>query len=463
VRTQKPTANLYSSIYFNLQKSYRTLSLTGTPIYNDIFDLLYQINLVAGKTIVPFNHEVFRLAFTKIDKPRAYWRGHLLESLYIPKVISLFFPFLFAYLGVSDLIIPIAALIASGVLSAAPMLLFPIHQYPLRHFNPAQLKTIIKQYISYYNFDLDSHFYPTKSSYETKLFYNAEQLDFLYKFCDNRLSATELTQLLKDTNSWLISQENIQLNGSIIQDAYKRQPGAGREIGNLLFTKQLPPENNGKGRFQETIFPEKFKEILHAISRRQGPAVIYSHYYQNGLLLFKQFLDTTPYKEKYRIIYPEMSADEHGKIINEFNNNQIKILLLHPDITEGISLMGASQLHFLDMPINSAMKQQIIGRVIRYRSHLHLPETEQHVEIYTWQYVLSILDMKSNLAKRKNWQHNFSELNYYSQFGVGRDQVDPNALLKNDSPDERAYQHLNTISLHIKQFREHLERFSIEN
>lgn len=482
VRSQHLNSGLYSSLYFNLRKSHRTLALTGTPIYNDIFDLIYQINLVAGKNIFPFNQEEFRIAFSKINTFNGFWRGHLLESLYLPGLI---FPTLNGFVTIYFNLNPFQAILSGLFLPVIPSILralIPLDKYPARDFYPERLKKAIKQYISYYNFDHDIRLYPTQSSHEEELSYNSAQLNFLYKFYDSRLNDVELTQILKDTptlrsNTSPISQENIDLNSSLFQDTHKIIPGVGREIGNLFFIEKsiLDKENYdrsldkntekplGKDTVRKTIFPEKFKRILATIEHSRGPVVVYSHYYYNGVLFFKQFLDASGYKEKYRIVHPEMSKGQHAQVIHEFNNKKVKILLLHPEITEGISLKGVRQLHFLEVPINSAMQQQIIGRAIRYRSHLHLPKNEQQVAIYIWRYVLSSLDMKANAALRKNWHHNFAELNYYSGFGDGRIQVDKNAKLKSRSPDTAAYTHLRTLSKQVDAFREYVKIFSIEN
>lgn len=463
VRSQNPNSNLYSSLYFNLRKSHRILALTGTPIYNDIFDLIYQINLVSGKNIFPFNQEEFRVNFSKINTLNAYWRGHLLESLYLPRIATFTLTtFSLTYFSLHPLL-GFLVMLASPFIPDMLKELTPVDQYPIREFHPEKLKAIINQYISYYSFDHDTRFYPKQSSYEEGLSYNQAQLDFLYKFYDSRLNDAELTQILKDVPTFgpNISanshNKNIYLNSSLVQNAYKITPGAGREIGNLFFIEA----SGGNNPTQKIIFPAKFKHILSKIEGSHGPVVIYSHYYHNGLLLFKQFLDASGYKEKYRIFHPTISKDQHAHIINEFNNNKIKILLLHPDITEGISLKGTRQLHFLDVPINSAMKQQIIGRAIRYRSHLHLPENEQYVEIYTWKYHLK--DLKANIALRENWHHNFAALNYYSDFGSGRTKIDKNAKLKDQSPDINAYIHLNTLNRQMETLREYLKVFSIEN
>jgi hypothetical protein len=461
---------VYSRLYFKLRKAHRILALTGTPIYNDIFDLIYQLNLVSGKNLLPFNQEEFRISFSQIHPLNAFLRGHILESLYIPRITTALLPmFLGVYLG-QPVIGVSASYLGPFIIPPIARMLLPVNPQTLRDFVPQKLRKELQQYISYYNFDHDTRFYPAQFPNTKEISYNEAQLHFLYRYYDNRLNEIELMHLLKDdptfnSNTRLEQQENIALNLSLIQDQNKNKPGAGREIGNLCFTPLKAPKFTHDKALskQPTLFPKKFQHILTTIDQGPGPVVIYSHYYYNGILLFKQFLDASGYKGKYRIFHPDMSKDEHTRIIQEFNTNKIKILLLHPEITEGISLKGTRQLHFLEMPINNATQKQIIGRAIRYRSHIHLPKNEQRVDVYIWKYVLFMMDINAHKVLRNNWHRSFAELNYYSDMGEGRKQTDKNALLKKQSPDTKAEVHLHAVNHQVEVFRQYVKDFAIEN
>ena len=86
----------------------------------------------------------------------------------------------------------------------------------------------------------------------------------------------------------------------------------------------------------------------------------------------------------YAILHPDDPIDKYENIVTQYNQGKIKFLLIHPEITEGISLVGTQQLHILETPYNKSFQEQIIGRAVRYRSHVHLPKKEQHVNIYIW-------------------------------------------------------------------------------
>lgn len=455
VRKQVP---LYSQLYMHLRKCHKILSLSGTPIYTDIFDLVYQTNFVAGKEVFPFNQSEFLKKYTTVNTWTAYWRGHLMESNYFPRSIWTALGAVATAALLKDM--KIGAMLGFYASLFQPIIsesFFPWFQYPLKSFEPNRIVGIVDSYFSYYSFNQDAHWYPKRLFFSKEMRYSSAQLKFLYKLYDNQLNATEVTQLLKDSTGAITSTAsncNALLNHSALQQDYSHSIGAGREIGNLIFQE---PGKNGQAKI---MYSQKFEKILKTIQQSNGPVMVYSHYYYNGLLLLKQFLDDRGYQGQYEIFHPEMSKEQHAQIIHKFNSRQIKILLMHPDVTEGISLKGTRQVHFLEVPVNIALQRQIIGRAIRYRSHMHLPENERWVQIYIWQHIIGTWDLQASKLHRRNWHENFAELNYYSLFAM---QLDPNTLLKRFSPDTRAYSFLHTLDRQMEDFKMYLQRFSIEN
>src|SRR5690606_20768226 len=138
------------------------------------------------------------------------------------------------------------------------------------------------------------------------------------------------------------------------------------------------------------------------MKKSSGPVVIYSHYYHNGLMLFKDYLDTMGERGKYEVLDPELSPEMYEQIISKYNNGQLKYLLIHPEITEGISLKGTNQLHILEPSFNKSAQDQIIGRAVRYMSHAHLAQDKRYVNVYIWKQSFSNLDTSHLLALRRN-------------------------------------------------------------
>lgn len=73
-------ADRFSKVYLNIRNAKRILSLSGTPLFGDITDIAYQINLVSGKELIPFNKEEFRVKFMKINHHKSAAIGHFAES-----------------------------------------------------------------------------------------------------------------------------------------------------------------------------------------------------------------------------------------------------------------------------------------------------------------------------------------------------------------------------------------------
>lgn len=439
---------LYSKLYLKIRSANKILSLTGTPIYADISDIAYQLNLVAKEELIPFNRSEFRKQFTKIDQNKAFIRGHLAESQMISPSLVITGSFAAATLGAS---IPVTmATSVAGLLT--PYFIkssWPINDYSLRSVKIDEMKNISTKYITYYDFSkMNFDDYPSKNISYKDVDYNSLQLDFLMRFADARLTTEEIVMLQKDEP---VQQtvDYIQLNNSKIQETIKTKTGNGREIGNFIYKKA--GEENG------FIYPSKFAQALKLMNETTRPIVVYSHFYHNGILLFKQYLDAKGYSN-YAILDPDLSSGDFEKIITNYNNGNIKFLLIHPEITEGVSLKGTGQMHILEPSFNKSAQDQIIGRVVRYKSHSHLPKDERNVNVYIWKQSISGSDSNHMIALRENWHNNFSELNYYTE----RKSIDKNADLKLKSADDRSYDSMNFLDQGGDSLKKLLKTNSLE-
>ena len=78
------------------------------------------------------------------------------------------------------------------------------------------------------------------------------------------------------------------------------------------------------------------------------------------------------------------TPDKLVSIINSYNSGSFKVLLLSSAGSESITLKNTRQLHIMEPHFNDSKINQVIGRVIRYRSHSNLPREERLVKIYHW-------------------------------------------------------------------------------
>jgi hypothetical protein len=82
-----------------------------------------------------------------------------------------------------------------------------------------------------------------------------------------------------------------------------------------------------------------------------------------------------------------LSSDSQEQLVHKlarFNDGRVNMMLLHPELTEGISTRGVRQVHLME-PIAASSKQaQVIGRAVRYGSHAHLPAPERVTDVYEY-------------------------------------------------------------------------------
>ena len=65
-----------ATLFKKLQGCFKILLLSGTPIYNDEYDLPYLINLCSGSMTLPMNRAEFVRKFTKVNWPASAFEGY---------------------------------------------------------------------------------------------------------------------------------------------------------------------------------------------------------------------------------------------------------------------------------------------------------------------------------------------------------------------------------------------------
>jgi hypothetical protein len=126
----------------------------------------------------------------------------------------------------------------------------------------------------------------------------------------------------------------------------------------------------------------KYKFIIERIRKKKKKTLIYSSFYKQGYRLFSILLNFLGIH--HYILDTEQTLKIREEILNHFNYNtsSTKVILIHPSITEGISLLEVRELHILEpMPVYTS-RDQLIARCVRYRSHSRLPADKRNVTIF---------------------------------------------------------------------------------
>jgi superfamily II DNA or RNA helicase len=123
---------------------------------------------------------------------------------------------------------------------------------------------------------------------------------------------------------------------------------------------------------------KKWLYVINIIKEHKNRIVITTRYDKNGMEIIQGKLKKK--KIQYVTLYPQLNSEEMAQIINDFNEGKINVLLLHPEIIEGITLKNTKALIMIDVCYERIIREQIIGRVIRYKSH----EFSTYKEVYIY-------------------------------------------------------------------------------
>jgi superfamily II DNA or RNA helicase len=144
----------------------------------------------------------------------------------------------------------------------------------------------------------------------------------------------------------------------------------------LSGTRQLSNTIDGSSDFP------KIQKIYEQIKSGPFPCVIYSNYLKNGVFALTPMLERD--NITYKTITGDTSDEKINRIVDYYNKGRYKVLLITSAGSESLDLKNTRQIHIMEPHWNESRIKQVIGRVIRYKSHSTLPEKERHVTIYRW-------------------------------------------------------------------------------
>lgn len=439
----------YAKLYFALQEAQRILALTGTPLVSNPTDIAYLHNLVAAKSLLPYDEQRFRIEYTKVIQHQSLLRGYLTESKFVDLLTPVF------ALGISGLLLPVNWVVVGFLSGSAVLPLIrssrPASTKSFRMLDRDKFKAITEKYVSFYEAsEKEQSNYPTATVKYSRVPYSTPQANLFFDFADQSLNPKLLHHFVPGDN---YSPKQLELNSSEIQAELARKPDNGREIGNL---------------YLEGVESPKFQKVLAEIKKSWGSIAVYSNYYESGILAFAAFLDRHGHKGSYRILRPDTSMAEQSQTLKRFNSGTLKILLLHPEITEGISLRGTDQLHILEPVTNVSLQDQIVGRTVRFKSHAHLPAKRRKVNVFVWvaelRYRSGLLTLnmsRDSRIRRSHYLRKYPEVNDNTWSG-GIQNIDKNYHRKDKSPDEVTLGNMKFLSKNIADFKQVASKHSIE-
>jgi len=214
----------------------------------------------------------------------------------------------------------------------------------------------LKNTISYYARKKNNEDYPESETIYNEVEMNDEQIEE-YRFYINKF----LYDQPIGSNIFTIDFENLNTK---------------KKNFFLSGTRQLSNTLNGRSDFP------KIESIFKYIKKGPYPIVVYSNYLDNGVFALTPLLERNDIQ--YKTITGETTNEKINNIVDSYNKGKYKVLLITSAGSESLDLKNTRQLHIMEPHWNESKIKQVIGRVIRYKSHNQLPEKDQQVTIYRW-------------------------------------------------------------------------------
>lgn len=298
----------------------KRLLATGTTTYNHVSDVAPLVNIAAGKEVLPSGKKEFEAKYVK---------KHLEQPPLLKRILGA----------------------------------HPIEKSNL--VNKGDLAKKIRPFMDKYDIADDpkaKNDFPQKIEKVIEIPMSSEQ-HTLYRYMEGKLPFH--LRLKVRMNVPLDGKETSQLNAFA---------SAIRQVSNS--PRSFMPNNK---RTSPKI--EKATESLARsyLSDKNFRGLVYSNYLQSGVGEYSRELQK--YQVPHNIYHGGLSKSEKDRMVKEYNEGTVPVLLVSSSGAEGLDLKGTKKVQVLEPHFNDSKIKQVIGRGSRYKSHSHLPEEERQVEI----------------------------------------------------------------------------------
>lgn len=126
----------------------------------------------------------------------------------------------------------------------------------------------------------------------------------------------------------------------------------------------------------------KLYKMLDIVENSPGPCFIYCNYVSNsGVALVSDLLKYRGIK--HGIFSGQITKEQRAEYINLYNSTDningslLKVIIGSPAMKEGVSLKNTRNVILMDLMWNESIMEQVIGRAIRYCSHINIKDKTQ--------------------------------------------------------------------------------------
>ena len=367
-RIRSASGKISTTIVKKLQTAKKVILLTGTPMVNTPWDMSPLVNSIEGTNILPTQEKAFREKFyiqESRSAPRLDRRCQLFSRITCSDKGVSYKNNLCRYHYIKSAKRSKKKL-TSGDLEGMEMKDWKkkqtlrinkaraIAKLTVYKPNTSEFSKYVAKLISYYKPVQNIKDFPDVTTKILKVPMSPEQ-NKIYVKAQKRVNMEDLNLLKSGIE---VTRKSASMNSFL---------NATRQISNT---------------WNENTDTPKLKKILDYIKKEPKPALVYSNWIGNGLKPLGKMLERE--KIKYLEFTGGITDAKKQKVVTEFNQGKIEVLLLSSSGGEGLDLKNTRQIHIMEPHWNEAKISQVIGRGIRYKSHEALPIKQRHVSVFHW-------------------------------------------------------------------------------
>lgn len=129
----------------------------------------------------------------------------------------------------------------------------------------------------------------------------------------------------------------------------------------------------------EEYINQKIDDVL-GIIKKGHQTLVFTNWLEDGVEILKRVFEENDIT--YMVISGEVLPSERLEIVEKFNNKRVQTLIITIAGSEGLDLKETRNVIILDPVWNKATIDQIVGRAVRYKSHIKLPPDQRYVDVY---------------------------------------------------------------------------------
>ena len=328
-------------------KAKARLLLTGTPVYNQPYDLAALLNTAAGRKVLPDDPSLFKKTFVGEETVQA----------------------------------PLLTRIKGKILGHE---VADVKEQKL--INRDRLISAARGYVDVYQGGGEN--FPRRADEHHMVDMSPKQME-MYKFHMNKMPWYLKAKIKAGLP--LDKQESKDMN------AFQ---GALRQVANTPkpYSTGMTDEDE-QGHTPKIQLMTKHLQEMHA-KDPNFRGVVYSNYLNAGLEPLSRSLKGAGIP--HHVFTGEVSKAQRAQMVNDYNSGKTPVLLISGAGSEGLDLKGTKAIQVMEPHWNESRINQVIGRGIRYKSHEHLPDSERQVKVmrYTSTIPKDIIDKANSFMGR---------------------------------------------------------------